>query len=285
MPQDLASRVQFALAREAAERAAGPVGARAAGDRAAPDDREAPVPALSGATQPLLLAAHGRPRHGHRQHGRRRHGQRRVTPRMPGTLVLRGLAAVGAVAVIVGIGFLVTGGFGSSPTTSATRSSSPANQSNQAASRPVTGRLTRPVTLGYSHDGATATTTALASGTNYTPATLNSLVSSEVASHARQFRSGTFAPAGATAPSGATNRVADPGESIGGITAGQLGACVSRVAGGQDVILVDVARYGGKPAVIIVAGTAGPDLQVYVVGQECSAARADLVTSATVPAG
>jgi hypothetical protein len=68
------------------------------------------------------------------------------------------------------------------------------------------------------------------------------------------------------------------------VSAGQLHACVSKVAAGKNVLLVDSAKYEGKAAMIIVVGTPpdGPGV-IYAVGLSCSAASADILARQDLP--
>ena len=61
---------------------------------------------------------------------------------------------------------------------------------------------------------------------------------------------------------------------------------MTRISAGALVLLVDVANYQGSPAAVIVTEPAprGPE-QVSVVGTGCSAARSDVLTRITLPAG
>lgn len=74
------------------------------------------------------------------------------------------------------------------------------------------------------------------------------------------------------------------GLSYGGLVGtGQLRACVQRVTGGTRPSLVDLARYRGQPATIIMLAPAGGRAgQVWVVGPGCSAASAGLLAHITL---
>ena len=65
-----------------------------------------------------------------------------------------------------------------------------------------------------------------------------------------------------------------------------LAGCVKLIAGGAQPRLVDVARYRGQPASIIVLPLAGGMLdQVWVVGAGCSATSRDVVAHTLLAAG
>lgn len=66
----------------------------------------------------------------------------------------------------------------------------------------------------------------------------------------------------------------------------RLSACVSRVAAGRTVLLVDIARFGGTPATVIVTAARGAGAeQVWVVGQGCSASGSDVLAHRPLPRG
>jgi hypothetical protein len=64
-----------------------------------------------------------------------------------------------------------------------------------------------------------------------------------------------------------------------------LAACVSGLAGGRHPRLVDIARYGTRPAAVIVVPTAGTSaMRVWVVGTGCAAQGGDVIARLSVPA-
>ena len=57
-----------------------------------------------------------------------------------------------------------------------------------------------------------------------------------------------------------------------------LTGCINAMAPGQIVVLVELARFEGKPATIIVtASTSSRSAEVWVVGNSCSASHSDLL--------
>jgi hypothetical protein len=65
----------------------------------------------------------------------------------------------------------------------------------------------------------------------------------------------------------------------------QLAGCVRRLAGTQQLRLVDVARYDGQPAVVIVASVTGmAKVRVWVVGTGCSAQGGGVIAQLAMPA-
>jgi hypothetical protein len=58
----------------------------------------------------------------------------------------------------------------------------------------------------------------------------------------------------------------------------QLQGCVNLITGGAQPLLVDLARYQGRPATIIVqAATAGQPATAWVVGTRCSPTSRDVI--------
>jgi hypothetical protein len=64
----------------------------------------------------------------------------------------------------------------------------------------------------------------------------------------------------------------------GTLSTGMLQGCVDKVAAGRTVLLVDVAKYQGlRATVIVVSSKAGGPAFIYVVGAQCSAANSDII--------
>jgi hypothetical protein len=61
-------------------------------------------------------------------------------------------------------------------------------------------------------------------------------------------------------------------------------ACVQGLVGTASPVLVERARFGGRPATVIVAPTGRSD-QVWVAGPRCSATTRDVLAATTVPSG
>ena len=138
------------------------------------------------------------------------------------------------------------------------------------------GAANRGVTaLHYRQDGRYANTVALASDYNYTPSNLPGQVRKEVASSA------TFGTMYGQ-PEHATPSTTQPQQTVGVMSIPQMEGCMTRVAAGSTVLLADVARYLGTPAMIIVL-KAATSFDVLVEGITCSASRADTIRRLTVP--
>ena len=124
----------------------------------------------------------------------------------------------------------------------------------------------------HSASDGSAAIQVVSSGTNYQPARLAAQASALLA----QFRQ--LAPATAR-PIPAANPRNGP---ISAFPA--LAACVSHVAGHQRPILVDVARYQGHPAAIIVLpATSGTKSRVLVLAEGCTGTSAPILATATLP--
>lgn len=293
IPDAIAERLQLAIASEAAARAATGASAVAAqavsvtdsGMASAGTRAEADAVAGSGADAgpdaagPLHIP--GRPDLPDRA---RRRSQRRRMPQWSSPLVLRVLAAAGAVVIVAGAGLL----FASKQTGQETSSGAGAGQ--PAARRPapsagVTGSgvahgryagVSGPVNLNYRLNGKIATARALNTHHNYTRSNLAPLVHKDVASAASLEKGAT-----------GTSRSAAPKTVFGGIGVPTLIGCLTRVAAGRSVLVADIARYLGQPATIIVLRPSASShvLDVVVVGLTCSSAAPEILAELTVPAG
>src|SRR5215471_18957191 len=216
MPDTLTARIEAAIAAEAAARAATAAdGAVAAGAPAA----GARMP--DGAARPRGHRA-GRPARAHGGPGRSR-------------LALRVAAVTAAVVVVAGGGYGAARLLAGYPalSTRADGAAAPAPGANGKAPKAAAGGL------GASSNSAAASGTpahpvVVSSGTDYQPDRLEAQVSAVLTQH------GVRAP---TVP-------APAGQSSG--TALRTPACVPHVTGGTRPLLVDLARYQGRPATVIV---------------------------------
>ncbi len=178
------------------------------------------------------------------------------------------MAAAAAVVVLAGGGYEIArhvGGSSASRTSaSAPAARQPVNGPNQNAPAASGAAFPQRRYLRAGHQYVPL----VASGTNYAPATLTGQVRYTLAQYGPVARSG---------PSGSLP------EPFPDIPVSTLTGCITRIAAGQQVLLVDVARYQGRPAMVIVtrASADGPE-QVWVVGSGCSRASRDLLTHATV---
>jgi hypothetical protein len=201
------------------------------------------------------------------------HGGGRHRPRRPAMPALRVLATAGAAVVLVGggVALLTELGTGSSSSTSDSGGAS-APGHKAADARP---RLTPSFAFGAIHyhaAGHPAVITPERSGTRYQTARLTEQVNRVLAT-ASPLARGTALP-------NATNGGASTGTPPRSVRPG----CVSRIAAGRSVQLVDIARFDGRQATIIVTATHGQvAAQVFVVGAACSASASDILAHRQLP--
>jgi hypothetical protein len=248
MPEDLAARITSAIAAESANRAAAPAAGRAAGAQHHPSPRRPRLP--------------------------------RVAPRV----ALGGLAAAAALVVVGGGLYGIIAHSGStSGTASAPSAARPATRSQAGNGVMLPAPVSGPA-LQYQRSGRKDSITPITTGTNFTQAELTSQVSAEVKKYGAGFTK-TGPNAESAGGSGSASPAAVPREQtpmFADIPVVALRGCVGRIAAGSLVLLVDVARYGGTPATIIVteAAETGP-MQIWVVGAGCSASSSDVLQRAT----
>jgi hypothetical protein len=257
IPEHLAARIHAAIAAEATK-------------RVLPAQTATPAPAVAARLAGAEPAETGAPRQGNSRHGR--HGRDRARQRWPGftsPVALRTMAAAAAVVVLAVGGYEIAQQAGGSSSSSSTAAGSlPPSQNG-----PYSGPAAAPaVPQPYLHAGRSSVPVIM-SHTNYNPATLNDQVRNALARYGPLARSGSSAARSQAAAGGSRET--------------SLTGCVTRVAAGRQVLLVDVARYQGRPATVIVtrASSGGPE-QVWVVGPGCSSTNSHLVKYATLaPAG
>jgi Putative zinc-finger len=244
IPAHLAARIETALATESAHRAAGAPSIRA-----------------------------GRPGRARRP-GHARHRER------TGLMLPAGRILAAAVVVILAGGSyeLVShlGGQGaSSPASRSPSEPAHAQASPNFAGPKASGGISSPVSgplVQYGRPGHPAAIRLVRTNTNYQPAQLAQQVTATLAEIRRT------PPGGGAFPSPDTARSLTAGQ----VT--QLTGCVTRVAAGQTVLLVDVARFGGAPATVIVtAGRGSAPAQIWVAGAGCSASSSDVLTHRALP--
>ena len=295
MPDALAERISMAIASEAAARASA-----SAAPWTAPAPPDAGVTGVSGANagdrsgSGAVAGAGGGPDAGEPGHipGRpdlpersRGRSRRLRMPNWSSPLVLRGLAAAGAVVVIAGAGLLLAQGQTGSETNAGTGSGgSQRTVHKQSEPRPVAGSTVHagiaggPLSLRYRRNGRFATARALHSEKNYTKQNMTPMVRKAVSS-APPISTGVTA--GTSQPS------ASPPAEFGGIRLTLLAGCLSKVSAGRTILVADIARYLGRPATIVVLRSSDKArvLQVVVVSVSCSSASPDIIAQLTVPAG
>ena len=244
MPDALTARIEAAIAAEAAARAA-----TAADGTVATAHGTATVGA-GGGTGPRDRAA--RPSRPSRPPGRAR-------------LALRVAAVTAAVVVVAGGGYgvarLLTGNPESGTSASTGGEAAPAAGFHGNASR-TPGGLRAPSAAGLLARAARI----VRSGTNYQPGQLQTQVSAVF----------TQLGASASAGSAAANQ---PAASV-----PRVPACVAHVTGGKRPLLVDLAKYQGRSAtVIVIPGTTPSTLRALVVADPCTATTARVLARTTFP--
>jgi hypothetical protein len=184
-------------------------------------------------------------------------------------LALRVAAVTAAVVVVAGGGYGVARLLSGSPSPeTAAGSGAPAAKSAASAPRMSAG-LSGPGSKAEAGGSARAAR-IVRSGTDYQPDQLKTQVSAALA----QFGESTALPA----PS--SSRANRPTAAV-----QQLPPCVTGVTGGKRPLLVDRARYQGRPAtVVVVPGVASATLRVLVVAGDCTAAASHVLANTTLPA-
>jgi hypothetical protein len=207
---------------------------------------------------------------------RRRHRQPRRGWRMPGfsSPLAGSLAAVGAAVVIAGGGYAIASHLGgTSAGQSGTSAHVPMNASRAAAGGSAAGPANGPL-LQYQQLGRNTSIPSVVTKTNFLPDQLQTQAEAALVT-ARATRIKATQGMGSPLPM-ATG--AEPSS----VT--QLSKCVSHVAAGRNVLLVDLAYYRGRHATIIVVGTppSGPGT-IYAVGGNCSASDTDILAQRPLP--
>jgi len=263
IPEHLAARIQTALATEAASRVVRP----------------------AGSENGIGVPGPGRPARGP---GWLPH--RPGMPRLGSRVALGSLAAAAAVLVVIG-GMYMFGSRGTGSGPSGTVAGAPAHRpAGQSAGSeigvPGPGPGGQPLSgpaLRYRHSGHEDRVTPVTTDMDFTPGRLRTQVAAAVASYGTKTTraapntnplSGVISPA-----------AAKPSAMFGNIPLSLLQGCVNRIDAGELVLLVDVARYRGTPATVIVTEMTaiGPE-QIWVVGPGCSGSHTDMLTHATMAA-
>ena len=195
-------------------------------------------------------------------------------PDMTPKFALSALAATAAVAVIVfAMVDIVQSG-------SPQRSNSAAAPS---AAKPASGAAaaTRGPALDYHRGVRAASITPVSTGTNFTAGRLTAQVAAAMTKYGS-----TGATAGPMSPaSHAPLAQAGRAATFAKLNLAALQGCVNRIAAGDLVMLVEVARFQGGPATVIVTEVAaGGPRQVWVVGTGCSASRSDVLRQSALSA-
>jgi hypothetical protein len=272
LPGHLQARIEDALTAEAARRATGAAGAKdAPAARRAAADRTPAVPGRSD------LPERGR-------HARRRGGPAdRVTapgwrawrPGAPAPAGLRLVAAAGAVIVLAGAGVGIWRA-AQPPVLSHAGAAAGSRVPRHAAAPAAGGALTLP----YRANGRTAVVTVRSTGQSYQSRSLGRQVRKDLATFGLAYG----APSTHGAPTRPTAVPANGGANLSTADAARLAGCVSRLAAGRRVLLVDLGYYRGQPATVVAIRSPGAgSVTVLVVGTACSATRSDVLAHTTLP--
>jgi hypothetical protein len=266
MPDALTARIQAALAAEAAARAtdAPPLAAAAAGAGAAAPGAAGHdgSPGTNGQDRTRRAAGS---RTGWRGHGR-------------SWLALRIAAGTAAVAVIAGGGYGVAQLLTASPAVTGTASSTGAAPAIRVKGpvagglNPASGPAASSGTGSSAHSRVgTMAPLVVSSGTNYQPVSLGAQASAVLARLTKNARS-TPQPGPNIAPAqNQANLFPD------------LQSCLIRIANGQHPLLVDLAKYQGHPALVVVLpSTNGGQPRALVLAPGCTATMARVLATATV---
>jgi len=201
---------------------------------------------------------------------------------LPGLSVpaTRLVTAAGAVVLVGGGGYLVASNLHSAvPTSSSASGAAPSTNQSMTAGPNVT----------YGSPGSQHTIHSVSSKMNFVPSELRT--QALAAYHEAQVKgeAGNVSFGGVNAPSaGPVHAAATPLQSNAAAASGggggvgtRLAGCMKGVADGRMVLLLDLARYEGKPAVIVILGsTATSQAEVIVTANGCSAASPSVLTRA-----
>jgi hypothetical protein len=209
-------------------------------------------------------------------------------PGISSRTALRLAAAAGAAVIVAGGGYELATHATSGPGSAASSTGSVAGP--EAAPLGSAGPRLGPA-VAYGHAGHTHSVSTVETNTNFQPGSFRNQAVAALASMHK-----VSAPAkvnGGLSVSHGTGTSAAPKASPAagaGLPAfavpnlPQLSGCVSLIAGGRTVLLVDLAKYQGKFATVIVVGkdSAGP-AEAFAVGPTCSSTVRDVLTHQDLP--
>jgi hypothetical protein len=177
-------------------------------------------------------------------------------------------AAAGAVVVAAAGSYLVADNVGTSVTLSSSPLAGAAAPAQQMSLGPD---------VTYGQPGLLHTIRAVESHVNFVAAHLRAEAISAV--HVAEDLDALPALQSASTAASLTGGVADPSSDT--PSARRLAGCVGLLAPGQTVLLIDIARFQGKPAsVIVTAATVVSEAEARVVGPSCSATTKDVLAQA-----
>lgn len=146
------------------------------------------------------------------------------------------------------------------------------------AGAPNVQQMTLGPDVTYGRPGALHTIHSIQSSANFVPAKLTAQVTDAV--HAAQAKGVTASQPAFSTPGASRAQSSNPAGSAAPSSsiASRLTGCINLIAPGRLVLLVDLARYSGKPAtIIVIAALAASPAEAWVVGSGCSASSKDIL--------
>ncbi|HLQ57617.1 MAG TPA: hypothetical protein VK162_25515 [Streptosporangiaceae bacterium] len=278
MPDQVTDRIQAALRAEAAQEVPVRAGRQPGRSRQDGEPGKRRQSRQHGEPGKRPQSRHAASRDGTVQDGTVR---RLRLPELQSRLAVRVLGAAAAVVVvsggIYGVIQLAAGGV---PAATSGAAGSMAGPLRHAAAQPAGPSLT------YGPAGRPAGFTPVSTGTDFQLQQLASQVSSVLRRSAPQLPTASI-PAANASPSSSPSKLPGNGsagaETFRGIAVSALQGCVTRIAAGGKVLLVDVARYQSRPATVIVVARGPGDRRIFVVGPACSSSDSDVIAQASLP--
>ncbi len=205
--------------------------------------------------------------------GRSRHARKsRGSWQLPGMSILatRLVAAAGALVIAGAGGYEIASHVGGTAAGTAASSSG-------SVTAPTAGEMSLGPSVHYGAPTSHKTVRTVNSDTNFTSGTLGAQALAAV----RAARLSGAAPVPTTSGPVPTSQANSAKSAATGTTMpseSQLASCLDGIAGNQSVLLVETARFEGKPATIIVTAQARSlQAEVWAVGPACSAAHPDVL--------
>ena len=187
------------------------------------------------------------------------------------------VVAIAAAVIVVGFGgYLVASHAGVSPSGSSASESAPGPLSSQLSPGP-------PVTYRQNH--SVRTIQIVSANTNFQHATLADQASAALSQAEMKSSGNIYSSMPPTSTSESTNALSGQGTASADSAASQLTGCLDRVIKpGQVVLLVERAKFEGKPATIIVTAPASvsrtsppKEADIWALGYACSATTSDVL--------
>jgi hypothetical protein len=222
---------------------------------------------------------------GPRQPGRSRHAgpagadRRWRLPELRSAVAARALAVAAAAAVVAG------GSYGAIQLAGGPTGASSAASASGSAAGVLPGAASFGPPQAYNSAGQPGEFTPVSTGAKFQPQLLKSQIRSELQRHSdtgsqatSPLPKSTRLPARRSGPNDSAPAI----RSFRGIPLTALRGCVTRIAAGRAVQLVDVDQYQGKPATIIVVAAPAGGSHIWVVGPGCSRSDSDVIARASL---